>query len=335
MRSCYTIKVSIFNLYITINKVIKLCIYRIILLRFVQIRRGKILKYSHNNFEDLVGDCSIKYADTTFAEKFRMHVHDAYEVTLILSEDVELVINDTSYPVPKGSLLLFNTMDAHQIKYNGISSYRRYVVWFKNDFLNEFDTLSHQLLRCFFLRNFEKANLLTLKDVQLEKALELYGKLKDISDGELFMKSERFKLTLAELLIYVNEWYLSKNVDNIPVRNDDYAAVYKAILYIQENFSKNISRKTLSTLTGLTQRTLCDYFKNVTGMTTNQYVLTFRLSVAKSLLLKNIPTAEVAEKTGFDNYSNFSRTFKNHVGLSPKQYAVKFINHSANAEHSY
>ena len=278
------------------------------------------MKYSTNNFEDLIGECSIKYADTPKSDKLYMHVHDAYEVTLILSDDVELIINDTSYPVPFGSLLIFNTMDTHQIKYNGTTSYRRYVAWFKKDFLLGLDTLSYRLLRCFFLRGFEKENLLTLTDDQLHIATTLYAKLKEISDGESFMKEDRFKLTLAELLIYVNEWYLNKNATKLPLNSKDHTAVYKAILYIQENFAMNINRQTLATITGLTERTLCDLFKGVTGMTTNQYILTFRLSVAKSLLLKDIQAAAVAEKTGFDNYSNFSRTFKKHTGLSPSKF---------------
>ena len=194
---------------------------------------------------------------------------------------------------------------------------------FKPEFLSKLDTLSHKLLRSFFLRNFERPNMLPLTEDELSDTLEFYNRMRKIQSKE-FMKAERMTFALAEFLVFLNELYFAKNEKNLPTNYNEYGAIYKAILYIQENYSGDLTRKTLSTLTGINERTLCDHFKNVTGMTTNQYILTYRLSVAKSLLMSGIQTTEVSEKTGFDNYSNFSRTFKNHVGLSPKQYAMKY-----------
>lgn len=274
-----------------------------------------------SNYENLIGDFSFKYADTPVSEKFHVHVHDAYEVTLILSDDVELFINGSSYPVPRGSLLLFNTMDTHMIRYKGKTSYKRYVVWFKPEFLNELDTLSHKLLRSFFLRSFDKPNLLCLTEDELSETVDFYNRLDKLQSRE---KKDRLILALAEFLVYVNELYVSKNENRLPINYNEYGAIYKAILYIQENYASDLTRKTLSTLTGINERTLCDHFRSVTGMTTNQYILTYRLSVAKNLLMHGMQATAVAEKTGFDNYCNFSRTFKNHVGISPKQYAMSF-----------
>ena len=168
--------------------------------------------------------------------------------------------------------------------------------------------------------------MLCLSDEQLSETVNYYNHLRQLKFSKAFMANERFKLALAQFLIFINDLYFTKNSSNIPVHHDDYVCVYKSILYIQESFANDISRKTLSALTGVNERTLCNYFKNVTGLTTNQYILNFRLSAAKNLLLKGIQTAAVSEQTGFDNYSNFSRTFKKHVGLSPKQYAMQFSN---------
>jgi AraC-like DNA-binding protein len=252
-----------------------------------------------------------------------LHVHDAYEITLILSDGVTVYANDESYTVPFGSLLIFNTMDSHRVEYNGNEIYRRFVLQFKPEFLSKQTTLSPKLLRVFFLRNFENPNLLPLTENELSEVLEFYNRLRKIQ-GKVFMKNERMTFALAEFLVYINELYFTKNDKKLPTNYNEYGAIYKAILYIQENYASDMTRKTLSTITGINERTLCDHFKNVTGMTTNQYILTYRLSVAKSLLLGGMPTAEVSEKTGFDNYSNFSRTFKTHVGLSPKKFAMRY-----------
>ena len=280
-------------------------------------------KYSESNYINISREFGIKYAENPLPNKANLHVHDAYEITLILSDDVNVFVNDEYYPVPFGALMIFNTMDSHRIEYKGDGIYRRFVLHFKPEFLSKLDTLSHKLLRSFFLRNFEKPNLLILTEDELSDTVEFYNRMRKIRDKE-FMKKERMTFALAEFLVFVNEMYFTKNEKKLPINYNEYGAIYKAILYIQENYSGDLTRKTLSTITGINERTLCEHFKNVTGMTTNQYILSYRLSVAKSLLLNNIPTTTVSEKTGFDNYSNFSRTFKNHVGLSPKQYAMKF-----------
>ena len=280
-------------------------------------------KYSESNYINLSRDCAVKYAETPLANKANLHVHDAYEVTLILSDDVNVFANDEYYPVPFGTLLIFNTMDSHRIEYKGNDVYRRFVLQFKPEFLSKLDTLSHKLLRSFFLRNFERPNMLPLTEDELSDTLEFYNRMRKIQNKE-FMKTERMTFALAEFLVFLNELYFTKNKSKFPTNYNEYGAIYKAILYIQDNYSEDLSRKTLSNLTGINERTLCDHFKNVTGMTTNQYILTYRLSVAKNLLIGGMQTTEVAEKTGFDNYSNFSRTFKNHVGLSPKQYAMQY-----------
>lgn len=279
-------------------------------------------RYLDSDYVKLRGECTIKYSELPLL-KSNLHVHDAYEIILLLSDNVEVFINDVSYPVPYGSLMLFNTMDAHRIKYNGNDIYRRYVVHFKPAFLNKLEPLFHQLLRCFFLRNFDKPNLLCLSEEELAEALNYYERLQEIQNKQ-FMRDDRLMLALGEFLIYVNELYYNRNQSKLSGHYNDYTAIYKAILYIHENFAEDIDRKKLSKLTGVNERTLCEHFKNVTGITTNQYILTYRLSVAKGLLLNGMQTTMVAEKTGFDNYSNFSRTFKNHVGISPKKYAMQF-----------
>ena len=73
-------------------------------------------RYSDSNYVNLDKDCHIKYAEHPMSNKFTMHVHDAYELTLILCDDVNVFVNDEYYPVPFGTLMIFNTMDSHRIE---------------------------------------------------------------------------------------------------------------------------------------------------------------------------------------------------------------------------
>lgn len=275
------------------------------------------------NFEDLKGHFSINYAETTAAPRKNLHIHSAYEVTLILSDGVTLDVNNESYPVPYGSLLIFNTMDLHRISFNGSGSYKRWVIWFKHEFLGEFGQIFYSMLRCFFARGFERSHMLTLSDDQLSVFFDICARLKSASSDSGYMVGELTKLILGEMLIHVNKWYLTKNSLYIASAPSSYAHVYDAILFVQNNFSDKTDRKALAKLTGVDERTLCNDFKAITGQTTAQYILSVRINSAKAYLINGMSVTEVCEKTGFENWSNFSRTFKNHVGVSPKQYAMQ------------
>jgi AraC-like DNA-binding protein len=283
-------------------------------------------KHCDDAFADLLGEFSVAYSETEKSPLTKFHVHDAYEITLILSDDVVLDVNNESYSVPRGSLLVFNTMDLHCVKYSGSDKYKRWVVWFKRDFLNVFDHIIYKLFRCFYVRGGEKNNILTLSEQQLECALEKYRQMKEASLSQGYMKEELIKMLLGEFLIFVNGVYLSKNDLTRSLSATEYSAVYQAILYIRENYSKKLSRDDVAKFIGIDKRRLCECFKNITGLTTVQFILDFRITVAKNLLLQGYSVAEVCEKTGFENWSNFSRTFSTHVGLSPKQFAMKHKN---------
>ncbi|RYE59112.1 MAG: AraC family transcriptional regulator [Sphingobacteriales bacterium] len=62
-------------------------------------------------------------------------------------------------------------------------------------------------------------------------------------------------------------------------------------------------------------------FKDVCGISPNQYQLNLRLDKVNELLLTtNLSISEVAYQTGFDSIYYFSRLFKQRNGLSPKAY---------------
>lgn len=62
-------------------------------------------------------------------------------------------------------------------------------------------------------------------------------------------------------------------------------------------------------------------FKQVTGMSPNQYHLELRLGKASELLrASNLPVIEVADQTGFETLFYFSRIFKKKFNVSPREY---------------
>lgn len=272
-----------------------------------------------NNFEELSGNFSATYNESPAPPRSTFHIHEAFELMLVLSEGVELLVNDELYPVPKGSLLTFGPMDLHLIRYSGKESYKRFVVWFKEDFLSELEPILSELLRCFYIRRRDKENMLILSEEEFSQLFDIFSRLENVEPNSPSLLT---KLILAELLTITNQ--LKENCHTENCVEVQYTALYSAMRFIRENLNKKISQEELSKIAGRNKRALCDDFVAVTGISTGQYILNCRLTSAKAYLVQGLSISEVCEKTGFENWSNFSRTFKNHIGLSPKQYAMKY-----------
>lgn len=66
-------------------------------------------------------------------------------------------------------------------------------------------------------------------------------------------------------------------------------------------------------------------FKHEVGCTPIQFVIEKRLMKAKLMLAsENIPTKEIAYALGYDDVSYFTRLFRKHEGITPRQYRDSF-----------
>jgi AraC-like DNA-binding protein len=63
-----------------------------------------------------------------------------------------------------------------------------------------------------------------------------------------------------------------------------------------------------------------------TGTTINKYITARRISIAKSLLSNGANINDVYIDCGFNDYSNFLKSFKKAVGVSPKKYSTFSMN---------
>jgi len=75
----------------------------------------------------------------------------------------------------------------------------------------------------------------------------------------------------------------------------------------------------------MTKNAFCKYFKKHTNKTYFQFLNELRIEKAsKYLLMEEVFTiADVSEKAGFNNISNFNRQFKNIKKMTPSSYRKK------------
>ena len=103
---------------------------------------------------------------------------------------------------------------------------------------------------------------------------------------------------------------------------DVYSKVVRIVKEsIDSRYNENLTNKSLAKELGYHENALNRLFLSETNYTIRQYLLSIRISKAKSLLSEtSIPLVEIAEATGFNNYSYFSYYFKQKEGITPKEF---------------
>ncbi len=92
-------------------------------------------------------------------------------------------------------------------------------------------------------------------------------------------------------------------------------------LFMESHFSEDITRDRLAEVAYLNPDYMSRLFKKETGQSFNDYLLEIRMKKAAQLLAHSEESIyRIAQCVGYDNFSYFSRLFKNYSGLSPKEY---------------
>lgn len=99
-----------------------------------------------------------------------------------------------------------------------------------------------------------------------------------------------------------------------------------AIEYIEKNYINDISLSQIAEHLSLSIYHTSHMFKKHIGESFIDYLNSFRITKAKSMLITTSMTmTAIAEQTGFGNKRRFYRTFQNFVGCTPSEYRNKFL----------
>jgi AraC-like DNA-binding protein len=92
--------------------------------------------------------------------------------------------------------------------------------------------------------------------------------------------------------------------------------------YTTDNFTNNISLDDISMVAAMTKQAFCKYFKKRTNKTYFRFLNELRIENACQLLRANTEYSivEIAERSGFNNISNFNRQFKSIKRMTPSEY---------------
>jgi len=97
--------------------------------------------------------------------------------------------------------------------------------------------------------------------------------------------------------------------------------IQKTVAYIDSDLSGDLSLSTLASLQSVNASYLSTLFRRETGKTVTEYVTEMRMDAAAQLLrTTHLQIQTVSQHCGMSDVNYFSKVFKRHFGVTPKQF---------------
>ena len=109
------------------------------------------------------------------------------------------------------------------------------------------------------------------------------------------------------------------------LRQSSDADISRCQEWLAINYRNNAPIAAMIRHSGLPERTFVRRFRKATGLSPLDYVHALRLEEAKQLLeATDSPVEGIANRVGYEDSSFFGRLFRRKLGITPKQYRLRF-----------
>ena len=103
---------------------------------------------------------------------------------------------------------------------------------------------------------------------------------------------------------------------------DDYIqSVYKVIFYIEQHYNEDLTLEELSKVASFSKYHFHRIFKSIVGENVSDYIRRVRLSSTTLKFKTNQKITKIALDSGYETNSSFSKAFKKHFGITPKEFS--------------
>lgn len=232
----------------------------------------------------------------------------------VLSGRGELTINDKKYKIGphQGFLIPDEVLAYYQADYDDPWCYE----WIHLD--------GPKANEAFAMAGLSKTQPIFTPESESEQFEKMFIDLFSNCDKEYYCMGKSY-----EILDFIAT-HSSKRVETTANRQLEY--VRQIVRYIQTKYYERLRVEDIASLFGLNRSYMARLFREATGRTVQDYMLTCRMNEAKRRLTSTEDTVQyIAYAVGYTDSFTFSKAFKRFTGLSPSEFRDQAVS-SANSQ---
>ncbi|MCR4673626.1 MAG: helix-turn-helix domain-containing protein [Lachnospiraceae bacterium] len=259
------------------------------------------------------------YHPSSEKQPIQLHHHDFYEVYYFISGNVDYLVENKTYHLHPGDLLLMSPLELHQPVFREDSGiYERIVLWIDGKKLSELSNSEISFLSCFKQSQSDTdAHLYHIKE-EKQKTLQ-YFLDELISTTQADNKYSSLIANSLLTMLLCNFHKLASQDSNAKDHRRMSVQIANCVDYINMNLDKNLSLDLLAKECFISKQHLLRTFKEAMGFSVHQYIQKKRLLMARQYMQNGDSPKEAAMKCGFSDYSVFYRAYRKEYGKSPSK----------------
>lgn len=236
--------------------------------------------------------------------------HDVYELIFVKQGSLSYIIEDKIYTVKDNDMIFTKPGMLHRINFSDNTVYDRYDILFDEKIV--FSEI--------FAKIPKDTNVFYVK--KPKKIEEIFQKMDFYCDNFKELELENVLTHLIDEIFY--NILLSKE-QNQKKLYDSHPIVTKAVHFIENNLSNDLSVNAICDNLFITKSYLNKLFNRYLKVSPGKYVTTKRLVAAQKEIRNGESPTKVFSKFGFLEYSTFYRNYKDYFGYSPSEENDKVI----------
>lgn len=248
-----------------------------------------------------------------------LHRHQELEVGLCLSGQGLFLFGQKEYRVQAGDVFVVNNLERHRAISDPVVPSNYYFLSFEASI---FDEMEQELLVPFVYEPVKFVNKIPFHLPVAQEIGTLLHKLYREYDTREIAYHFRLRYLVLDICILLLRHYGTDNSTqewNRMLRS--YQAVKPIISFMKARFRDPLSLQDVAERFSISPSTLLRLFQKAVGMGFKIYLLSLRVSEAKSLLAgTDLTITEVYLQSGFQSTASFYRTFHAVVGMKPNEY---------------
>jgi len=269
------------------------------------------------DYSPAIPNCSCDFTTSMTAGNTNFHIHDHHEIYMLLDGTLNYFVENVCYPMVPGHVILFSKQEIHKAINTAEYPFSRLVIHINPAYVNQFCTKNTNLLSCFH-RKPGVGNLVLLPETDQKHLLSMAQTLNQaLTNKNEYGNDLTVLTTVIQILLLINKAWQSSGSASTATKPHRAQAIMD---HIDRNLTSELTLASIADALSLDKYYLSHLFKSATESSIFQYILIKRIALAKELLLSGHTVSEACHLSGFNDYSNFIRTFRQNTGCTPGQF---------------